>query len=118
MLLNVLKLYIITICLCILVVEDMLHVYFFEQVFNGGLHQTSERAMLFIVSCYNICLYSILEIRVYFCSNFLLLWFTPCHRSIFLVTELATILGRDSSFRGLECFSPLTILVYIKFLMS
>jgi hypothetical protein len=34
-----------------------------------------------------------------------------------IVTELATILGIESCFRGLECFSPLISLVYIEFLV-
>jgi hypothetical protein len=61
-----------------------------------------------------IFLYRILEIRVYFCSHFRLLWFTPCHRAIFLVTKLATILAMESYFHGLEFFSPLVSLVYIE----
>jgi hypothetical protein len=36
---------------------------------------------------------------------------------IFLVIELATILGKESYFQGLECFSPLISLVYIDFLV-
>jgi hypothetical protein len=32
-------------------------------------------------------LYSILGIRVDFCLSFRMLWFTPCHREIFLVTD-------------------------------
>jgi hypothetical protein len=62
---------------------------------------------------YLSCIVSIFEIRVDFCSHFHLLWFTPCHRVIFLVTELATILGKESSFRGLECFSPSFILSFL-----
>jgi hypothetical protein len=36
-----------------------------------------------------------------------LLWFTPSHREIFLVTELATILGIESSFSGFGVFFSL-----------
>jgi hypothetical protein len=53
------------------------------------------------------CLYSILEIRIYFCSHFRLLWFTPSHREIFLVTKLVTILWIESSFSGFGVFFSL-----------
>jgi hypothetical protein len=116
MLLYVLTLYIITICLYILVVEDKLQVYCFESSAQRWTSSNVWTRYIFILSCYQIYLYSILEIRVDFCSHFHLLWFTPCHRVIFLVTELATILGIESSFRGLECFCPLIALIYLEFL--
>jgi hypothetical protein len=66
------------------------------QVINGGLHQTSGRGGPFILSCYHICLYRIPEIRVDLCSNFCLLWFTPSHREIFLVTRVSLNLFNGS----------------------
>jgi hypothetical protein len=52
------------------------------------------------------------------CSHFRLLWFTPCHKVFFFVTELATILGISSPFQGLACFYPLISLIYLSFLSS
>jgi hypothetical protein len=62
-----------------------------------------------LLSCLarHICLYNILENRVDFCSHLHLLWFTPFHREIFLVTELTTILGNESSFLGFGVFFSL-----------
>jgi hypothetical protein len=43
-----------------------------------------------ILSCLakHIFLYSILENRVDFCSHLCMLWFSPSHRKIFLVTHI------------------------------
>ena len=95
-----------------------------SQVLNGGFLQTSRRGRLLIFSCYHIFLYRILEVRVDFCSHFRLLWFTPCHRVIFLVT--LTLLNdqksdqlhqRDFSYH-LFSLILLTINIYMRYFVS
>jgi hypothetical protein len=66
------------------------------------LLRTSGRGRILDLSCYHCHLSSILEIRVDLWVLLCMLWLSPRHTEIFLITELTTPLGRYP-FLGIGC---------------